>query len=77
MVLEGPSGAAVLDTKYRDLWEQSLPEDMLYQLAVYALLQDGSGHRSTIFYPTIDAAAFDHVIVLQDLVRGTERAQVL
>lgn len=55
-IMEKNKVKALLDTKYRDLWETDLPREMLYQLSLYAFSQDKPG-LSTIIYPTLNLEA--------------------
>lgn len=68
---------AVLDAKYRDLWERKLSRDMLYQLALYALGQNGPIRRAAILYPTMETAAREQAIVVQEPVGGASQAEVV
>ena len=56
---------ALLDAKYRDLWNASLPREMLYQLCVYALSQP-TGSTAAILYPAATAAATLAVIEIRE-----------
>lgn len=76
VVMRSGQMLAVLDAKYRDLWEQSLPREMLYQLALYALGRVSGERMSTILYPTIDDAAREQSITIQEPVRGLPQASV-
>ncbi len=56
---------AVLDAKYRDLWQETLPPNMLYQLVMYAMGQEEC-NSTTILYPatlpgTVDARIKVHI----------------
>lgn len=55
LVTRDGSQALILDVKYRDLWQQPLPDDMLYQLVLYAISH--SPAVSAILYPTTDSQA--------------------
>lgn len=67
---------AMLDAKYRDVWEKELPRSMLYQLAMYAL-SDGAHGQATILYPTEAEGACDQVIRINDPVRSGALARVV
>jgi 5-methylcytosine-specific restriction enzyme subunit McrC len=76
-VLRGGRLLAVLDAKYRDLWETSLPREMLYQLALYALGREGGERTATILYPTADEDAREQSISIQEPVHGVPQARVV
>ena len=66
---------ALLDAKYRDLWEKPLPREMLYQLVVYAISQP-SNPTSSILYPAANPQAKEARVDVADPVRGTPLGQV-
>ncbi len=70
-------GHTLLDAKYRDLWEKSLPPEMLYQLAIYALTQPGENPVSIILYPSVTEAARDQVVEFRAALDGIAKASVI
>ena len=75
LVSQGPKTVAILDAKYRDLWENPLPRDMLYQLSMYAMSHEGG--TATILYPTTHAQATEARIEVRDPLSGARRALVV
>lgn len=68
---------AILDAKYRDLWEKPLPREMLYQLSLYALGQLGEDRKAVILYPTLTSDASEQAIHLREPSTGALQAQVI
>ncbi len=66
----------LMDAKYRELWERSLPREMLYQLAIYAV--SGIGDRTaTILYPTLSDIPTTAKIDINDPVSSGNIASVI
>lgn len=75
-LMQNGAVVALLDTKYRDLWEQPLPRDMLYQLAIYALSQTKT-RAATILYPVTTHGAQLQVIEIRDPIWSGNYARVI
>ncbi len=68
----------LLDAKYRDLWEKPPTRDMLYQLSIYALSQEpGPKSQAAILYPTLNRAAKEAIIMVNDPVTARPRGMVI
>ena len=76
VVMDGERITGILDAKYRDLWEHSLPRDMLYQLAVYALSQGWNG-RSIILYPCVNGHSVPQVIEINEAFANSAKARIV
>ncbi|MFC1693439.1 hypothetical protein ACFL1R_08040 [Candidatus Latescibacterota bacterium] len=67
---------AVLDAKYRDLFVNSLPREMLYQLSIYALSQI-SGGKAVILYPALSDAIQEARIEISEPLHGIRKGMVI
>ena len=76
IVKNGGEIVAILDAKYRDLWENDFPSYMLYQLSLYALSRSECD-RAVILYPTLSEAASEQHIAIHEPLYGTGRAKVI
>ena len=67
---------SLFDAKYRDMWRERLPREMLYQLIVYALSQQNN-RTATILYPSMDETAREAKIQINEPVHGTSSGFVV
>ncbi len=67
---------SLFDAKYRDMWRERLPREMLYQLIVYALSQQNN-RTATILYPSLDETAREAKIQINEPVRGASSGFVV
>jgi 5-methylcytosine-specific restriction enzyme subunit McrC len=73
-VRRGNRIVALLDAKYRDLWENPLPSEMLYQLAMYA--ESHETRTATILYPAVDQTAREARLSIRSPTHAQRIAQL-
>lgn len=66
----------IMDAKYKDLWENTIPRDMLYQLSVYALSSE-EDKQATIIYPSLNQHAVQQRIEIHNPISGEYMGAVL
>jgi 5-methylcytosine-specific restriction enzyme subunit McrC len=75
IIMQQSDISAILDAKYRDLWERDLPRDMLYQLSMYAMSQNNI-RESAIIYPVMSKNAEEAKLEIRDPIYAGGRAYV-
>lgn len=75
LVERGTGRTLLLDAKYRDLWNRSLPREMLYQLAIYALSQSAMP-TTAMLYPARCSDVREARVEIRDPVGGGVRGVV-
>ena len=76
LVLRNRRIEAVLDAKYRDLWETNCREKCCISSRFTPWDMRGN-RRATIIYPTLDDAARQQIILVKDPLRGTSKAEII
>ena len=67
-LFRGKELRALLDAKYRDIWEKNLPAEWLYQLSIYALASPNG--VSVLLYASMAAEARDEQVDVRQPVDG-------
>ncbi|MBN2445585.1 MAG: hypothetical protein JXO22_02595 [Phycisphaerae bacterium] len=76
VIVQGQTIAAVLDAKYRDLWLNPLPREMLYQLAMYALAHPACCFAA-ILYPCLEPAARESWIAINSPIGNSRPGRIV
>jgi len=75
-ILDGKRVVALLDAKYRDIGQNGLPREMLYQLSMYAFSHGRPG-KSTILYPTTSTDTREAWLEIDHPITGEHLARVI
>ena len=74
VLLQGHQIRTIWDAKYRNLWERSLPHNMLYQLTIYATTHPQ--HVVTTRCPKVERHATESRVAIREPIYGTDIGQV-
>jgi 5-methylcytosine-specific restriction enzyme subunit McrC len=77
LIRHGRQIVAILDAKYRDLWDRVLPREMLYQLSLYALGSSVHRRKAVILYPSLTSDVREQAILIRAPISGLPEAEVI